>query len=63
MQIIQGSIAKTPWAGPNGRGLQSQPVGIPGANGPRPNRAPLARSHYKVTFRGCCCPSQVSPLN
>lgn len=38
MQIMQGSIAKPPWAGPNGRGLQSQPGGVPGASGPRPNR-------------------------
>lgn len=54
---------KTPWAGPNGRGLQSQPVGIPGASGPHPKRAPLARSHYRVTFRGHHCPSQVSSLD
>lgn len=36
---------------------------IPGASGPCPNRVPLARSHYRVTFRGRCCPSQVSPLD
>lgn len=59
----RAASTKTPWAGPNGRGLQSQPVGIPGASGPRSKRAPLATSHYRVTFRGRRCPSQVSPLD
>lgn len=50
---------------PNGFGLEKWPVGIPGASGRHPHRAPLARTHYRVTFRTAAAapPCQVSPLD
>lgn len=46
-----GSIHKENRGCPNGCGLKSWPVGIPGASGHCPNCVPLARTHYRVTFR------------
>lgn len=46
---------------PNGCGLESSPVGIPGASGRRPHRAPLARTHYRVTFRTAAAPPLPMP--
>lgn len=51
-----GGVHKESGACPNGCGLESSPVGIPGASGRRPHRAPLARTHYRVTFRTAATP-------
>lgn len=46
-----GGGHKESGACPNGFGLENWPVGIAGASGRHPHRAPLARTHYRVTFR------------
>lgn len=65
--VSGGGVHKESGACPNGCGRESSPVGIPGASGRRPHRAPLARTHYRVTFRTAAAPPtppcQVSPLD